>query len=106
MPGQKPVSKKFADLAKNFSDPPREFSPAPIWWWSGEALEPGRLRWQMERFAEGGVYNLVILNLAPTGPLYGSDQDDPEFLSEGWWEIFEGVCRDAQRLKMRIWFYD
>ncbi|MCB0049301.1 MAG: hypothetical protein KDE24_07145, partial [Caldilinea sp.] len=56
-----------------FSTPPKEYSPVPIWWWSGERLDPQRLRWQLERFAEGGVYNLIVLNLAPTSPLYGSD---------------------------------
>ena len=93
-------------VAKHFKEFPKAFSPAPIWWWSGERLERERLRWQMERFAEGGVYNLVILNLAPTGPLYGSDPDDPPFFSEAWWEIFKGVCEDAKKIGVSIWFYD
>jgi hypothetical protein len=94
------------ELEKRFDDPPRSFSPAPIWWWSGERLDPERLRWQLERFAEGGVYNLVVMNLAPTGPMFGSDPDDPPFFSEEWWEIFRGVCEDAGRLGVSIWFYD
>ncbi|MCB0039862.1 MAG: hypothetical protein KDE23_09290 [Caldilinea sp.] len=89
-----------------FSTPPKEYSPVPIWWWSGERLDPQRLRWQLERFAEGGVYNLIVLNLAPTSPLYGSDADDPPFLSEEWWAIFLGVCADARELGVHIWFYD
>jgi hypothetical protein len=96
----------FDKLLSGFKTPPREFSPAPIWWWSGEKLEIGRLRWQLERFAEGGVFNVVILNLAPTGPLYGSDRDDPPFLSEAWWQLFELVCQHAKKLGVRIWFYD
>lgn len=94
------------ELEKRFDDPPRSFSPAPIWWWSGEPLDPERLRWQLERFAEGGVYNLVVMNLAPTGPMFGSDPDDPTFFSEEWWEIFRGVCEDARQLGISIWFYD
>ena len=94
------------DLARQFSTPQREFSPVPIWWWSGDRLERGRLRWQMEQLMAGGVYNVVILNLAPTGPLYGSDPDQPRFMSDEWWDIFLGVCEDAQTLGMRIWFYD
>ncbi len=93
-------------LAQQFANPPKEFSPAPIWWWSGDPLEISRLRWQMERLIEGGVYNVVILNLAPTSPLYGSDPDQPPFMSEAWWDIFLGVCEDAKALGMRIWFYD
>lgn len=72
----------LTDLDKRFDDPPRSFSPVPIWWWSGEKLDAQRLRWQLERFAEGGVYNLLIMNLAPAGPLYGSDPDDPPYFSE------------------------
>jgi len=94
------------ELDKRFDDPARSFSPVPIWWWSGEKLDAQRLRWQLERFAEGGVYNLLILNLAPSGPLYGSDSDDPLFFSEEWWTMFRGVCEDARVLGMHLWFYD
>ncbi|HHW86712.1 MAG TPA: hypothetical protein GX400_10955 [Chloroflexi bacterium] len=93
-------------LFDNFASPPKAFSPVPIWWWSGERIERSRLRWQLERFAEGGVYNLIVLNLAPTSPLYGSDPDDPPFLSEAWWELFLGMCEDARELGVSIWFYD
>jgi hypothetical protein len=94
------------ELEKRFDDPPRSYSPAPIWWWSGERLDPERLRWQLEKFAEGGVYNLVVMNLAPTGPMFGSDPDRPPFFSEEWWGIFREVCEDAGRLGISIWFYD
>ncbi|TDD25395.1 hypothetical protein E1218_14985 [Kribbella turkmenica] len=95
-----------ARLASVLSDPPRAYSPALIWWWSGEPLDPARLRWQLERFAEGGVYQLVVLNLAPAGSDHGCDADDPPFFSERWWEIFLGVCDDAAALGISLWFYD
>ncbi len=87
-------------------EPPREFSPAPFWWWSGARLDPARLRWQMEQLIEGGVCNVVITHLAPTCPNYGADADDPSWFSERWWEIFLGVCADAKELGMRLWFCD
>lgn len=93
-------------ILSQFADPPKDYSPVPIWWWSADRLDRDRLRWQLERFAEGGIYNLIVLNLAPTGPLYGSDADDPPFLSEEWWQIFEGVCADAGEVGVRLWFYD
>jgi hypothetical protein len=89
-----------------FAEPARGYWPTPLWWWSGDRLQGGRLRWQMERLVEGGARNLVIMNLAPSGPLYGSDADDPAFMSEDWWELFDGVCRDAHELDVGIWFYD
>lgn len=103
MPRQLP---DWQALADEFASAKPEFSPVPIWWWSGETLEPNRLRWQMEQFIKGGVYNVVLLNLAPTSPLFGSEMDDPPFMSERWWQIFLGVCADAKELGMRLWFYD
>ncbi|MFL5520178.1 MAG: hypothetical protein ACJ8B6_04530, partial [Gemmatimonadales bacterium] len=95
-----------ADLWERFADPPREFSPVPLWWWSGETVTAERLRWQLERLAAGGVFNVVVMNVAPTSPLYGKDADDPPFMSEPWWELFEGACGDAEQLGVRLWFYD
>lgn len=89
-----------------FREPPRAFSPAAIWWWSGEPLRRDRLRWQLERLVAGGVHNLVILNLAPSGPMFGSRADDPPFLSDAWWELLDGVCQDAHDLGAFLWFYD
>lgn len=86
--------------------PPRAFSPVAIWWWSGERLDRTRLRAQLERSAQGGVHNLVLLNLAPSGPLFGSDADDPPFLSDAWWALLDGVCEDARELGVGLWFYD
>ncbi len=93
-------------LWDRFDEPPRAFSPVPLWWWSGDTVSAERLRWQLERLAAGGVFNVVVMNVAPTSPLYGKDADDPPFMSEAWWELFEGVCRDARELGVSLWFYD
>ncbi|WP_187438753.1 hypothetical protein [Streptomyces sp. sk2.1] len=103
LPGHRPLP---PDVAAAFADPPRAFSPVAIWWWSGERLERSRLRAQLERFTEGGVHQLVLLNLAPSGPLFGSDADDPPFLSDAWWALLDGVCEDARELGVGLWFYD
>jgi hypothetical protein len=96
----------MSTLLERFTEPPREFSPVPLWWWSGDTVTAERLRWQLERLAAGGVFNVVVMNVAPTSPLYGKDADDPPFMSEAWWELFEGVCRDASELGVSLWFYD
>ncbi|HVL25908.1 MAG TPA: hypothetical protein VM450_17585 [Thermomicrobiales bacterium] len=101
-----PTDDQTDALFASFRQADPAFSPVPLWWWSGEPLDPARLRWQLERYREGGVWNLVVIDLAPTGPLYGNPADDPPFMSERWWEIFRGVCADARELGMRIWFYD
>ncbi|WP_046503028.1 hypothetical protein [Streptomyces odonnellii] len=95
-----------ARIAAILAEPPRAFSPTALWWWSGERLDRERLRDHLQRFAEGGVFQLVLLNLAPSGPLFGSDADDPPFMSEAWWTLLEGVCDDARDLGVSLWFYD
>ncbi|MBN8523825.1 MAG: hypothetical protein J0M02_00670 [Planctomycetes bacterium] len=96
----------IADLVARFDAPAAEFTPCPIWWWSGERLEIDRLRWQLDQLIAGGIRQAVILNLASAGPLYGKDADDPPFMSEPWWEIFLAVCAHAKERGFRLWFYD
>ncbi len=95
-----------AEYLKQFAEPDPAYTPAPLWWWSGERLEIGRLRWQVDRLIEMGIRQVVIINLAPSGTLFGSDADDPPFLSEAWWDIFRQVCDYARQVGMKIWFYD
>ena len=93
-------------LLERFQSPARGFYPTPIWWWSGERLDAERLRWQMERLAAGGAKNLLIMNLLPTAPDIGKSRDEPVMFTEEWWDLFEGVCRDAEELGVSLWLYD
>ncbi|MBN1490056.1 MAG: endo-1,4-beta-xylanase [Phycisphaerae bacterium] len=93
-------------LVAQFAEPRPEFSPVPIWWWSGDAIERDRLREQLEHIAAGGIHNAIILNLAPSGPLYGSAADEPPFLTEAWWDLFGYALDVAKRVGVRLWFYD
>lgn len=94
------------ELAALFADPPRDFGPTPLWWWSGAAVTPDRLAWQMDRYDRGGIHNLVVINLAPAGPLFGAVADDPAWFSDNWWARFEQTCDIAADRDMKIWFYD
>ena len=82
------------------------YSPNPIWWWSGARLEREVLLRQLQRFADGGVFNVTILNLAARAPIHGKDADDPPLFSDAWWTLFREVCVEAHKLGIRIWFYD
>ena len=95
-----------ADLAQLFANPPKAFSPVPLWWWSGEPLDRKRLRWQLEQLVKGGIYNVCVINLAPASPSVHCLPDSPRFFSDDWWKMFRGVCEDARDLGMYIWFYD
>ncbi|CAL9325723.1 glycosyl hydrolase [Streptomyces sp. SudanB52_2052] len=93
-------------LRQLFEDPPRDFGPTPLWWWSGAKVTRERLAWQLRAFAEGGVHNLVVINLAPAGPTFGARADDPAWFGEEWWDRFTDACEIAAGLGTRLWFYD
>ncbi|MGW2521857.1 glycosyl hydrolase [Streptomyces sp. NPDC001617] len=93
-------------LQQLFDDPPRDFGPTPLWWWSGARVTRERLAWQLRRFAEGGIHNLVVINLAPAGPSFGAPADEPAWFDEEWWARFTDACEIARDLGMRMWFYD
>lgn len=94
------------ELDHLFSTPPAKFGPTPLWWWSGERVTRERVEWQLRRFHDGGIDNLVVINLAPAGPLFGAASDDPQWFSDEWWGRFEEACVLAKSLGMRLWFYD
>lgn len=93
-------------LRQLFDNPPRDFGPTPLWWWSGAKVTRDRLAWQLRRFADGGVHNLVVINLAPAGPTFGARTDDPVWFGEEWWARFTDACEIAGDLGTRLWFYD
>ncbi|MGI6873946.1 hypothetical protein [Amycolatopsis sp. 3B14] len=94
------------ELLTRFTDPGPEFSPLPIWWWSGGRVTGDRVRWQMEQLVSQGVRQAVVMCLAPTGPMFGSLADDPPFLSPKWIELLDGACADAAQLGFQLWMYD
>ncbi len=100
------MSEHFGRVLAGFAEPPRSYGPTPFWWWSGEPVTAERVRWQMEQFRAGGVRELVLINLAPTGPMYGADPDQPAWRSESWWSLLEGCCDDAEELGMGLYLYD
>lgn len=97
---------RHAELHAGFVRPDPEFSPAPIWWWSGGRVTTDRLRDQLDRLLDQGVHNVVVLNLAPTGPTYGALADEPALLSDDWWDLWAGLCAHARDRGARLWFYD
>ena len=95
-----------ADLGSDFARPLPEYSPVPIWWWSGDPVTQDGIRDQLAKIAAGGIHNAIVLNLAPSGPLYGSAPDEPPFLSEEWWDLFTFAVEEGKRVGVRLWFYD
>ncbi|WP_156364413.1 hypothetical protein [Curtobacterium sp. Leaf261] len=93
-------------LVERFENPPTEYGPTPLWWWSGGTVTEEGIAWQLQRFADGGILNLVLMNLAPKGPTYGAQPDEPVWFGERWWDLFRFTCERAADLGIRLWFYD
>lgn len=93
-------------LRRMFDSPDAAFGPTPLWWWSAEHVTAERLEWQMRSLAGGGIRNLVVMNLAPAGPLFDTPTDSPKWFSEEWWSRFLQACDLAAELDVRLWFYD
>ncbi|WP_026360156.1 hypothetical protein [Amycolatopsis nigrescens] len=95
-----------SELLRRFAHPGPEYSPLPIWWWSGAKVTAEGLRRQMEQLVAQGVRQAVVMSLAPTGPMFGSVADDPPFLSPQWIGLLDGACADARELGFQLWMYD
>ncbi len=93
-------------LHQRFERPPKKFSPVPIWWWSGGRLKRDRLLGQLARFVEGGVFNVCIIHFTPTGWRCADEMAETPLFSEAWWSLYADVCAVAQRLGIKIWFFD
>ncbi|MFC4600532.1 hypothetical protein [Cohnella hongkongensis] len=97
---------KIERLRRQFRTADPRYGPVPFWWWSAEEVTEERIRWQLRKFRAGGLRNIGIINIAPTGPQYGSVSDNPFYFSERWWAMFEAALREAERLGMYLYFYD
>lgn len=96
----------WMEMKRKFAAADPAYGPVPTWWWSGDEVTEERVRWQMEKFRQGGLRNICIINLAPMGPAFGCESDRPVYLSDEWWHLFEVTLKEAERLGMRLWFYD
>lgn len=97
---------KISQMKQRFREADPKFGPVPFWWWSAETVTEERIKWQMKKFRQGGLRNIGIINIAPTGPQYGSVPDQPTYFSEEWWRMFEVALRESERLGMTLFFYD
>ena len=86
----------YDDLRAGFGRPPVEYSPVPFWFLN-EALEDGRLAWQLRQMHEQHV-DAAIMHPRP-GLV-------TEYLSEDFWHALRTCVDTAQALGMRVWAYD
>ena len=86
----------YDDLRAGFGQPPVEYSPVPFWFLN-EALEDGRLAWQLRQMHSQHV-DAAIMHPRP-GLV-------TEYLSEAFWHALRTCVDTAKTLGMRVWAYD
>ena len=72
----------------------------PFWWWSGDRLDPRRLRWQLDQLRPAGLAGLQVnySHAVGGGHSFGlTDSSEPRLLTPAWMRIWRGVARDCKR---------
>lgn len=69
------------------------------WWWLGSAVDSEGLTYQLEEFADKGFGGVEIT------PIYGvqhNEQNDIDYLSPRWMEMFDHTLREGARLGLGV----
>lgn len=75
------------------------YGEVPLWWWEGEPMARERVTWELETLAAKGVRSVCPIQRSPA-------RCDPPSFTPKWWEMFEFVHEECQRLGMTLWAYD
>src|SRR4051794_41896403 len=94
-----------APLWERFAEPAADFSPTPLWWWSGDTVTAERLRWQLERLAAGGGFYSVVVKGAPPRPPLRQGARGPPLLFGGRGGGFGGAPGGAGGGGARGWVF-
>jgi len=86
-------------ILKEFQDPGREYTIAPLWSWNG-TLEPNEVKRQIDLMIDKGVYGAFMH--ARAGINYG----DTPYFSDGWWEAMDSTIAHSERVGFYSWLYD
>nr|WP_321408139.1 glycosyl hydrolase [uncultured Carboxylicivirga sp.] len=73
--------------------------PGARWWWLGSAVDEANLTHNLEAYSKAGMGALEIT------PIYGvqdNDENDIDFLSDRWMEVYKHTQAEAKRLNMQI----
>ncbi|HPC94837.1 MAG TPA: glycosyl hydrolase [Sedimentisphaerales bacterium] len=93
-PAARPVTS--AQVQKQFADPPREYSSAPLWVWN-DMLTEQQIAETMADLAGQKVKQVFV---HPRPGLM------TPYLSDDWFRLWRVALRQAEKLDMNVWIYD
>nr|WP_319399825.1 glycosyl hydrolase [uncultured Carboxylicivirga sp.] len=73
--------------------------PGARWWWLGSAVDEANLTYNLEEYSKAGIGALEIT------PIYGvqnNDENNIDFLSDRWMQVYKHTQNEAHRLNMQI----
>lgn len=86
-------------IFKEFQDPDKTFTIAPLWSWNG-TLIPNELKRQIDLMIDKGVYGAFMHARS------GIDEGKTPYFSDGWWEAMDTTITYAARKGFYSWLYD
>ena len=94
-----------AAIRQGFAAPPAGYGEVPFWWWTGEKLDVDRLLWQLDELKKKGISGVQV-NYAHQDvrnekqPNWLTYPNEPEVLTDEWFDVFEKVAEHCDELKM------
>jgi hypothetical protein len=83
-------------IKRLFSEPPRQYSSAPLWAWN-DMLTEAQIVATLRDMAEQKVKQVIV---HPRPGLM------TPYLSDEWFRLYKAALEEAERLDMNIWMYD
>ena len=91
---------------KSFQNPGSFHRPAYMWCWNSP-ITAEMLTAQLRDLCEAGGGGVMIVPEPPAfRPFTMRTTLEPDYLTEGYFEIYRAVVQETERLGMKIWFYD
>lgn len=76
-----------------------ETKPGSRWWWMGSAVDEANLTKNLEAYSEAGIGTMEI---TPIYGVQGNDDNEVDFLSDRWMELYNHTQSEGKRLGMVI----
>jgi hypothetical protein len=93
------VSGQPGELARNFKNPPPEYSLLPFWSWNG-TLKPDKLTWQIDQMIDKGIYGAFLHARA------GLDESETPYFSDGFWNAVDTAVKYSAKKGFQTYLYD
>lgn len=87
-------------LEEAFEAPPLEVRPSGYWWWLYNNVDKASITRDLEEFRDKGLG--AVLMVCSSNWSGGKLPEGPEFLSEGWKELYLHALNEAKRLGLKV----